>query len=222
MSRTGLLVMLALLIAAGAAAALYWTGVFSGKVDEPPVAISSTELGSTPRDAQLVNEMRTAAVGGGYSASFSEQDVGKWQIAEGHKIERFSAGQSGSVFARLTSSGELDKTSVQWSTLGLSSPLPVEFATATAGKKLEIGIIARSSRSNGSSLLSVNFATRQAGNSGWQDIPLKPDFELFKFEYNVPVVEAGYINGPMIILHSDASGTEKSAELIGIYVKVLE
>jgi hypothetical protein len=222
MSRTGLFVMLALLIAAGAAAALFWTGVLTGKVDEPPVVIPSSDLGSTSRDAQLVNEMRTAAVGGGYSASFSEQDVGKWQIAEGHKIERFSAGQSGSVFARLTSSGALDKSSVQWPTLGLSATLPVEFATATAGKKLEIGIIARSSQSNGSAALSVNFATRQAGNSGWQDIPLKPDFELFKFEYNVPVVETGYTNGPMIVLHSDATGSGNSAELIGIYVKVVD
>lgn len=222
MSRTGLFVVLALLVAAGASAALFWTGVFGGPVNQPPVATPSADLGSSSRDTQLVNEMRNVAAGGGYAASFSEQDVSKWQIADGHKIERFSAGQAGAVFARLTASVALDKSSVQWPTLGLSATLPVEFATTTAGKKLEIGVIARSSPSNGSSVLSVNFATRQAGNSGWQDIPLKPDFDLFKFVYEVPVFEPGYTNGPMIVLHSDASGSQKSAELIGIYIKVLE
>src|SRR5262249_7776650 len=120
------------------------------------------------------------------------------------------------------SSSTLDKASVLWPSLGLSLTLPPEFANNVAGRKVEVGVIARSAQSNGSPEISVMYATRQAGNSGWQSIALQPNFEAYKFTYDVPNHEGGYTNGPMVVFHSDASGGGKAVEMIGAYIKIVQ
>ena len=223
--RAGYLIVGALIFALAAAAVLIWTNQINlpGQPAAPPSATSvpSTTVAPPSHEAQLVTAMNEAAAGGGYVATFMEGDVGKWQIADGHKLERFSLGSNGPVFARFTSSTTLDKTSVQWPALGLSMTLPPEFANAVAGKKVEVGIIARAAQSNGSNELSVVYATRQSGNSGWQSIALQPNFEAYKITYDVPNREGGYTNGPMIVFHSDASGGGRAVEMIGAYLKVI-
>lgn len=223
MQRSGLLVVIAMILVAAATGVLVWTNFFGqNKASDDAGQAPSTEVvPGTSRESQLVNEMVSAASVDGYSATFSESDIGKWKIADGHKIERFGSGSTGAVFARLTSSAALDKASVAWPTLGLSATLPVEFANLASGRRVEIGFVARSSQSNGSSELSALYASRQAGNSGWQSFQLKPDFELYKFHYDVNPVEGGYTNGPMIVFHSDATGSGKSVEFLGMYVKAL-
>jgi hypothetical protein len=226
MSRTGYLVVGALIFALAAAGVLVWTNYIdlSGK---PSVAPADTVPVSTPtsqpssREAQLVTQMNEAAAGGGFVASFLEADVRKWQIGQGHRLERFSLDPSGPVFARLTSSTPLDKVSVEWPSLGLSMALPVEFANLANGRTVEIGFIARSAQSNGSPELSVIYATQQAGNSLWRAIELKPTFEAYKFTFDVPKVDSGYINGPIVVFHSDATGNGRAVEMIGAYVKLV-
>jgi len=224
MSRTGLLVVVALIFALAAAGVLVWTNALNIS-GQPSVAQNATAPATTAppsRESQLVTLMNQSAAGGGFAASFLEADVRKWQIAPGHRLERFSLDPSGPVFSRLTSSVALDKESVQWSSLGLSMALPVEFANAANGQKVEIGFIARSAQSNGSPELSVIYATQQAGNSLWRAIQLKPTFEAFKFTFDVPKVETGYVNGPIVVFHSDAAGSGRAVEMIGAYVKLAQ
>lgn len=226
MSRTGYLVVGALIFALAAAGVLVWTNYIdlSGK---PPVAAPKSAPASAPasqppsREAQLVTAMNEAAAGGGFAASFMETDVRKWQIAPGHRLERFSLDPAGPVFARLTSGVALDKASVQWPSIGLSLTLPVGFAKLVNGRKVEVGFIARSAQSNGSPDLSVIYATRQAGNSLWRTFELKPNFEAYKFTYDVPSIESGYVNGPIVVFHSDAGGSGRAVEMIGAYVKLV-
>lgn len=223
MPRTGLLIGLAVFLIVGAVGVLVWTNFLGQGGTSPAPAVQPISSGApeTSREAQLVKDMVTAASNDGYSATFSEQDVGKWALAQGNKLEGFGLNGAGAVFARLTSTNLLDKQSVAWTTLGLSSTLPVAFGNLSAGRRVEIGIIARSAQSNGSSELSALYASRQAGNSGWQAFPLTPEFQLFKFNYDINVIEGGYTNGPMLIIHSDSSGQGKSIELLGAYVKAL-
>jgi len=224
MSRTGLLVVVALIFALAAAGVLVWTNALniSGQPSGAPSATAPSTTAPPSREAQLVTSMNQAAAGGGFAASFLETDVSKWQIAEGHRLERFSLASSGPVFARLTSSVALDRASVQWPSLGLSMALPVEFANLANGRTVEIGFIARAAQSNGSSELSVIYATQQAGNSLWQTVELKPNFEAYKFTYDVPRIETGYVNGPILVFHSDAAGGGKAVEMIGAYVKLAQ
>jgi hypothetical protein len=63
------------------------------------------------------------------------------------------------------------------------------------------------------------FATRQAGNSGWQSIPLGPKFELHTFQYDVPAVDGGYNQEPILVLHADAAGQGRALELLGIVLR---
>lgn len=227
MSRTGFLVVGALIFALAAAGVLVWTNAVDFS-DKPPATTPSATTSPTAsathtsREAQLMTAMNEAAAGGGFVASFMEPDIGKWQIAPGHQLERFSLDPSGPVFSRVTSSAALDKASVEWPSLGLSMTLPLEFANVANGRKVEIGFVARSAQSNGSPELSVIYATRQAGNSLWRAVELKPTFEVYKFTYDVPQIEAGYVNGPIVVFHSDASGSGRAVEMIGAYVKLAQ
>jgi hypothetical protein len=212
-----------LLVIAAIAAGVY----FGTDLLNPPQVTSGAAVEATPDTsnsavAQLVSDMTSIAQAGGYAATFSEQQLVKWQLAEGHKIERFSIGNENTVFARLTSGTALDQTSVDWAPLGLSTLLPLDFATQSAGKKIEVGVIARSAQSNGAAKMMIVYATQQAGNSGWQQVQLQSDFALFRFTFEVPIADGGYTNQPIVVIHSDASGSGKAVELIGTYVKVLQ
>lgn len=213
MSRTGFLVVGALIFALAAAGVLVWTNV---------LVIPSTPP-STPQTAEqkLMARIAERAAGGGVAVTFAEKDIKRWQLPTGHRLERFSLHDGEAVFARLTSEGPVDNEKPSWAERGLSIPLPVEFNNMTRGRRVEIGIVARSSQSNPSKALLAVYATQEAGNSGWQALGLKPAFELLTFTYDVPAVEA-YSNQPILVIHSDEEGMGKSVEILGAFVKLVK
>jgi hypothetical protein len=178
-------------------------------------------LSMRPSERELVVQMsEAAALSGGYAMLFSGPDAEKWKVAPGHQLEKFSVESGDAAFARLTSSAPLDTKTWEWSTQGLSIMLPVEFNNQTNGKKVEIGIVARATAVKSTDSISVAYATQQAGNSGWKKIPVSRDFELFKFVFAVPALEPGsYTHQPILVVHADASGSGRSAEILGVYVK---
>lgn len=49
---------------------------------------------------------------------------------------------------------------------------------------------------------------------------MQADFQLLTFTYDVPTVEEGYTNSPIIVFHSDPAGTGHAIEIMGLYVKL--
>ncbi len=225
MPRAGYLILVALLLAATAAGVLVWTKYLEiGKSQQlEPIQTSSTapvNPDQNIRETQLVAQMLEATSQGGHAATFAEKDEGKWKIADGHRLERFSLNASGPVFARLSSGLPRDKPFIAWSELGLSWEIPRRFAQASNGKPIEIGIVARQSKNAPAPSASVIFATRQSGNSEWRKLNLTEEFALTKFSYVVPPAPEGYTVGPMIVLNSDVSGNGAAVEILGAYVKL--
>jgi hypothetical protein len=161
--------------------------------------------------------MSQAAAGGGYAATFSDQDASKWMIAGGHQLERFSLDGRNTVLARLSSSAPITSTTLLD---GLYVELPEQFAALSNGKKIEIGVVARTARANPAQSFSTIYLTRQAGNSGWQTFSLGPEFELKSFEFDVPYVPTGYEARPIVAVYGDPNGGGKGVELLGMYVKL--
>jgi hypothetical protein len=228
MGRGGTFIIGALVLALAAAGVLVWTGsldpsLFAGGSNVPSVP-PMPSVPSTPasREAQLVNAMNEAAAGGGFAASFLHTDAGKWKLADGHRLERFSLDPTGPTIARLTSSVALEWRSNQWPNQGLSVLLPKEFGQLANGRTIEIGVVARMAASNGSPHFTAVYATQQAGNSQWKSIVVKPQFEIHKFTYDVPAVETGYSSEPIVVITSDSAGQGRAVELIGIYVKLAQ
>jgi len=223
MGRTGGLLLGALIFALAAAGVLVWTGQVKlpSQGGSPTATIPATPAPPSP-EAQLVKMMNDVAAGGGFAATFQEKDLRKWQISEGHKLERFSLPSSDAAFARLTSSVVLDKASVNWPSQGLSTKLPVQFAQAANGKRIQVGVVARAAQTNGSPEVSILFATQQAGNTGWRTFQLDQQFKLYKFVYDILPVEAGYTATPIVVISSDTAGGGKAVELLGTYVKVVK
>ncbi len=178
-------------------------------------------LSMRPSERELVMRMsETAALSGGYAIMFSGPDSEKWKVAPGHQLEKFSVESGDAAFARLTSSAPLDTKTWNWATQGLSTSLPIEFNNQTNGQKVEIGIVARATAMKSTDAITVAYATQQAGNSGWKKIPVGRDFELFKFVFAVPQIEPGaYTHQPILVVHADATGGGRSAEILGAYVK---
>jgi len=173
-----------------------------------------------PSETELLAEVQGASKVGGYAATFAEPSAAAWRLAEGHRLERFSLNDQGAVFARLSSSKPLDAKSFDWPSLGLTWKLTQEFNNQTNGLPIEIGIVARQAATNGSNTLFVMYATEQAGNSGWKPIQLSSSFELKTIRWTVPRIEpGGYKNPPIVVLHSDATGSGKAIEILGVYVK---
>jgi hypothetical protein len=225
MSKPLYLAGLVVVVALAAAGVFFGTDLLNpsgqSRVEATPQVATGNSGTSVEMYEQLVNFMNKSADGGGYAAGFSEQDVSKWQVAEGHQLERFAVGGR-VVFARLSSGSALDEASTSWTPQGLSTTLPMEFATFSNGKKIEIGLIARSAQTSGSSTLMAVYATQQAGNSGWQKIALKSDFSVHRFQFDVPPVEAGYSNPPILVIHSNGSADGSAVEIIGVYVKLVQ
>ncbi len=174
-----------------------------------------------PSERELVTRMTEVTALGGFAVTFAESDAPRWQLAPGQKLERFSLGDGQFTFARLTSSGALDNETPKWSERGLSFTLPLEFSNRSKGRRVEIGVVARSSQANSAGAFSIVYATQQAGNSGWQVVELSPIFELKTFVYTVPSIDGEFGNSPIVVVHSDADGKGHSTELLGIYVKIL-
>jgi hypothetical protein len=210
MSRTGFLIVGALIFALAAAGVLVWTNNL-----ELPSGILPQSA-----EAKLVTQMTGTAGEGGFAVTFAQRDLKAWQIAPGHRLERFSVDGGDAVFARLTSSSPLDRSTLEWPTQGLSVALPVDLNARSDGKQLEIGVLARAPNSKPATTLSVVYATRQAGNTGWREVPLSGQFELKTIKYNVPHVDGGYTNPPVLVLNADPSGEGGSVEILGVYLKI--
>lgn len=232
MQRSGSFVFGALIFLGIAVAVLLWSGMLdlsklrgggTSAEQTPIVPIGPQPEAAAPpsHEAQLVTAMRQAAAGGGVTVSFMEKDAKMWTVAEGHQLERLSLDPAGPSFARLTSSTPLEWKSSEWLKQGLSVMLPIDFAKRANGKKIEIGLVARSSAAKGSDRITAVYATGQAGNSHWQGMALKPQFEVLKFTYDVPAIEGGYSSAPIVTLTSDPTGKGRAVELIGLYVRVL-
>jgi hypothetical protein len=223
MPRTGLLVGLAVLLFAAAGAVFVWTNFFDGA--KPPA--ESSQSVQVPAPNLAVNKpnwmqiMNDVASSGGMALTFDDTSIRQWGIAPQHRLERFSLDGSGAVMARLTSSIPLVGDTVPWNEKGLSFQLPFGMATKTNGKKIEIGIIARQSKSNGSNHINVVYATQQAGNSGWQKFKLTGEFALQKLEYEVPLIAEGYAASPIVVMHADDTGSGRAVEILGLYIKIL-
>jgi hypothetical protein len=212
MNRAGLIIV-ALLLAAAALAVLFWTELGNNLGGQVPFA------GTQTNETRLVAQMKNAAAGGGYAVTFETADAQKWQLGAGHRFERFSV-DGGGVFGRLTSSVPLNGTTWEWNTQGLSTSFPVEFNNRTNGSKVQIGIVARRPATNGSPTLSAVYATQQAGNSGWQELSLGPNFELKTFTFDVPPREPGtYTAQPILVINADKTGSGAAAEVLGVFVK---
>ena len=206
--RSTYLIAAAVVLALVAAGVLFGTDFFR----KNPFAKGADE-------ATFLTQANEATAAGGFAALFTEHDARQWRLAGGHRLERFSLDQTGAVFARLTSSAPVDKTSTDWEKQGLTVVFPVAFNNATAGKTVEIGFAARSSSANGADKVSILYATRQAGNSSWREFKLGADFQMFTFKYKVPVDDKPYVNGPIVVITSDPAGGGHAVELMGVYVK---
>jgi hypothetical protein len=166
--------------------------------------------------------MTEQAMQGGYAATFSGSSVKAWQIAAGHALERFSINNGDAVFARLTSSAPVAKEGWEWEKQGLSWLIPNEFNNRTNGHKVEVGIIARQSASSTTESVSVLYATRGYGNSGWKKLPLSSDFELKTFVFDFTAVTATEFNQPILVITADPEGAGKAVEILGVYVKPVQ
>lgn len=185
--------------------------VWSGTVKLPFFGESTEQLMARINDAEKT---------GGYGVTFSQSDVPKWRIAEGHRLERFGVDGGEPAFVRLTSSTVLNATTWEWATQGLSVTLPVEFNNRTNGQMIEIGVVARAASSNSANVITVVYATQQAGNSGWKDLPVDGDFAMKTIRFKVPKIAPGtYTKQPIVVLNSDRSGGGRAVEVLGVYVK---
>lgn len=213
MTRTGSIFAGTLAFALAVVAALLLTGAIG------PDLLGLNPFASRFSEKELNKFMSEVAFTGGVGATFADKDLPNWRLGIGHRLERYSLTGAEAVMARLISSERLDAKSVDWYSTTASFTLPIEFAQQSSGKKIEVGIIARSAAANGSPTLSVAYATQQAGNSGWKAIPLTTQFELTKFTYDVPALAQGYTNKPVIAFHSDAEGSGRAVEILGAYAR---
>lgn len=55
-----------------------------------------------------------------------------------------------------------------------------------AGQKLRVSVTAKPTDGAGAEAFEVMYSTGKAGNSGWQRFTMKPDWDTYRFEYNVP------------------------------------
>jgi hypothetical protein len=190
--------------------------VWSGK-DVPGLGFLSPP---TP-EQRLVSDMDNVVSAGGFAASFADNDAGRWRVAEGHRFERLSVDSARAVIGRLSSEVPLNVKPPSWESQGLSIELPASFAQQANGRRLEIGIIARAAQSNTSGVLSAVFATRQAGNSGWRNFKLGPNFQTHQILFDMPALDTGYTAKPIVVVHADAAGKGRSVELIGVFVRLV-
>lgn len=208
MGRVGLIAG-AVVLSLMAAGAFFWSDI--------------ARLAGLVSEEQLLAEIKEAALGGGYAVTFAQADAAKWQVGEGHRFEKFSIDNGTTSFARLTSTVPLNAATFEWSTQGLSTVFPVGFNNKTNGGKLQIGVIARAPSTNGSKVISLVYATQQAGNSGWRDFKIGPNFEMATFVFDVPKRDPGsYTAQPILVISADKSGGGASAEILGIYVKLIQ
>lgn len=225
MGRTGGLIVTALILALVAAGVLVWANVLDLSSLRGSAPSSSSPTGSPPAgstdsgEQALMALVKEASGTGGFAATFAERDVDKWKVSDGHQLERFWLKQPDLVMARFSSKlPRRDDILLQ----GLSVELPLEFAQRANGRRIEVGILARTPRTNGNGGVSLVYATQQMGNSGWKPLPLTTEFALHSFRFDVPAVAEGYTATPIVVAHADPSGNGRAVELLGLYVKIVQ
>jgi hypothetical protein len=172
----------------------------------------------TANDA--ASNMTEVARSGSVVATFSEKDITRWGLPPEHRLDRHRFHDGEVFYGRLTCIGPVNNAANTWEMRGLSLKLPVEFNNHSRGKRVEVGIVARRGGVFPSEAMMVVFATQEAGNSGWRLFTLKSTFELLTLTYDVPATSELYSKHPILVIHSDANGTSKSADILGAYVKV--
>lgn len=65
----------------------------------------------------------------------------------------------------------------------LAPDIEVQFS----GQKIRVTVRARPALDQGAMEMRVNYSTGRAGESGWHEFALQPDYADFSFEYEVPV-----------------------------------
>ncbi|MEQ1755705.1 MAG: hypothetical protein ABL973_16410 [Micropepsaceae bacterium] len=209
-----------------AAVGAYLYPIVVGTTNNPVQVSESSKLPLAAEgpsiERQLVDQMSQIAGSNGYVVTFSDADVKRWRIPEGHQVERFSINNGDAAFVRLTSRAPISKEGWKFETQGLSWLIPKDFNDRTNGGSVEIGIVARRSGTNSSGGMSLLYATRGYGNSGWKTFPLSSKFQLKKFTYDFPRVEGVNLIEPILVITADFAGTGKSIEILGVYVKPVE
>jgi len=67
----------------------------------------------------------------------------------------------------------------------LAADLEIQFA----GQTIRTTVRARPVRDQGAMQIALNYSAGRVGESGWKIFDLKPEFEDFSFDYDVPLVE---------------------------------
>lgn len=213
MSRSGILIGAAVLLAVVAGAMLFGSDLLNKSGLSP----TTTMVAAKSTESKLMAQLTSAASNGGYALTFGQANAKSWQLAPHHKLERFSLDGSDTAFVRLTSSVPLNPETVDWPTQGLSALLTAAFSNQMNGKRIQVGLVARAAKGGSLHNMYVIYATQQVGNSGWREIPLGSEFALHTFTYDIPQVEPnGYRNPPIIVMHASNG---RSVELLGVYVK---
>lgn len=174
---------------------------------------------ASPRPEDLLTQARDAAGADGIAATFADRDAKRWHIPAGHQVTRFALADGQVKYVRFASAVPLDNKATAWAERGLSLSLPLAFTTQTAGRTIEIGVVARAAQVKAAPVLSVVYATQQAGNSGWRKIKLAAEFGLTTLTYDVPSAAGGYKHPPIIVLNADPSGGGRAIELLALYVR---
>jgi hypothetical protein len=217
MSTNRILIAVALVVTLVAAGTWIWMKF----LNVSPPQQQATVLPAAPGDnageeIEFVNAIRQSG-SGGFSATFSGTEAEKWLVAPGTTLERFSIGGAGAVFGRISSAQPLLPDAPL---SGAYVEIPQEFATAAAGQRIEVGIVARASQANPAAKFGLNLYTRKMGNTGWLGFKLAGEFQMKVFEYEYPVSPDGYEQGPVIAIYGDPEGGNKGVEILGVYVKV--
>ena len=184
-------------------------------------AIAAWSLNSAEAVDTLSADVRKVIGPEGALVTFADNDFQRWRLPQHHRMERFVLAGGDQKYVRLTSLDKLNNKLAKWGDRGLSFVLPLEFNKKTSGRQVEIGVIARKSKSNPSANLSLAYATQQAGNSGWKKFVLTDAFKLYKFTYTVPAPGTGYKFPPILVVHSDPSGKGHAIELMAAYFRPL-
>jgi hypothetical protein len=89
-------------------------------------------------------------------------------------------------------------------TEGYSIRLPDTVEAVASGSLVSVNVIARAA-DGARSWFALAYSTNEVGNSGWHWIEAGPEWEIFTFEYSVPVMKDG--NGDFIGIIPDSAGS---------------
>ena len=64
--------------------------------------------------------------------------------------------------------------------------LAADLELVYAGQKLRVSVTAKPAGAGGAEAFEVMYSTGKGGNSGWRRFDMKPDWDTYRFEYNVP------------------------------------